>query len=442
MTTKLKSTKKSQRPSKIGKYEIKRRIGRGSMGVVYEAFDPFVQRTVAIKVAHSLEGQDPNITRKVNDAFFSEVYSAGRMQHPSVVSVYDAGQEDDYNYIVMEYVDGVTLQEYVTGGKTLSPNEVVDVIYQCAKGLDYVHRQDVIHRDLKPGNIMLSHDGEVKIMDFSIAHIDIGMEQHDNYVLGSPMYMPPEQLSEEKRLVAQSDIYSLGASMYALLARKAPYKAGSIDSLIYKIGNLDPDPLLEIQPDIPEHVVKIVTKAMQKIIYDRYDTAQALADDLSRSFGRLRQVGERIDVQEKWKTLRYLNFFKDFTDDQITEVVYASDWKDYKKGDVIVNEGDKDTSFFILAKGGVEVLKKDRVVGSMKQGDCFGEIAFITKRPRGATIVARTEVTLMSVSNTLMEQASPDTQIQYYRIFLENLILRLSQTTEKLVESKNLKSAG
>ncbi len=431
-----KSKNKSQRPNKIAKYEIKRRIGRGAMGVVYEAFDPFVQRTVAIKVAHSLEGQDAKIKQKVREGFFSEVYSAGRMHHPSVVSVYDAGQEGDYNYIVMEFVDGVTLQEYVTGSKSLTPNEVVDVIYQCAKGLDYVHRQGVIHRDLKPGNIMLSHDGEVKIMDFSIAHIDIGLEEYDSDVLGSPMYMPPEQLSEEKRLVAQSDIYSLGAAMYALLAGKAPYKASNLESLIYQITNIDPDSLLEIRPDIPEHIVEIVNRAMQKIIYDRHESAQALAEDLSRSFTRLRQVGERIDVQEKWTTLRYLHFFKDFNDEQITEVVNASDWRDYEKGEVIVSEGDKETSFFILAKGGVEVLKKNRVIGTMKQGDCFGEIAFITRRPRGATIVARTDVTLMSVSNSLMEQVDPETQIQYYRIFLENLIARLSQTTEKLVESK------
>ncbi len=438
---KTKSKSKSQRPNKIAKYEIKRRIGRGAMGVVYEAFDPFVQRTVAIKVAHSLEGQDAKVKQKVREGFFSEVYSAGRMHHPSVVSVYDAGQEDDYNYIVMEYVDGVTLQEYVSGRKSLTPNEVVDVIYQCAKGLDYVHRQGVIHRDLKPGNIMLSHDGEVKIMDFSIAHIDLGLEEYDSDVLGSPMYMPPEQLSEERRLVAQSDIYSLGAAMYALLAGKAPYKASNLESLIYQIINIDPDPLLEIRPDIPEHIVEIVNRAMQKIIYDRHESAQELAEDLSRSFTRLRQVGERIDVQEKWTTLRYLHFFKDFNDEQITEVVNASDWRDYEKGEVIVSEGDKETSFFILAKGGVEVLKKNRIIGTMKQGDCFGEIAFITRRPRGATIVARTDVTLMSVSNSLMEQVDPETQIQYYRIFLENLIARLSQTTEKLVESKQSASA-
>ena len=127
------NSKSSKRPTKIAKYEIKRRIGRGSMGVVYEAFDPFVQRTVAIKVAHSQEDQNPAITQKVREGFFAEVYSAGRMQHPSVISVYDAGQEDDYNYIVMEYVDGVTLQDYVVGDKSLTPNQVVDVIYQCAK---------------------------------------------------------------------------------------------------------------------------------------------------------------------------------------------------------------------------------------------------------------------------------------------------------------------
>ena len=140
-----------QRPTKIAKYDIKRRLGQGAVGVVYEAFDPFVQRTVAIKVAHTPKDLDDAATQKMRELFFAEVYSAGRMQHPSVIRVFDAGQEDDLNYIVMEFVDGTTLQEYVTGGRTLNPQQIVDVIYQCAKGLDYVHRQGIIHRDLKPG---------------------------------------------------------------------------------------------------------------------------------------------------------------------------------------------------------------------------------------------------------------------------------------------------
>jgi serine/threonine protein kinase len=422
--------------TKIGKYEIKRRIGRGAMGVVYEAYDPFVQRTVAIKVAHSPENLSPNQQQKMREAFFAEVYSAGRMHHPSVVSVYDAGQEGGLNYIVMEFVDGVTLQEYVTGGRELTPVQIVDVIYQCAKGLDYVHREGIIHRDIKPSNIMLSNNGEVKIMDFSIAHVDVGIDGEINDIQGSPMYMPPEQISEEKRLVPQSDIYSLGASMYALLARRTPYKASNLDSLMYRISNIDPEPLTEINPEIPEQIVKIVEKAMDKILYNRYESAAALAKDLSDSVRRLRHVGDRIDMQEKWKTLRYLHFFKDFNDDQITEVVNASDWKDYKKGDVIVTEGEQETAFYIITKGGVSVLKDDRVIGNMKQGDCFGEIAFLTQRPRIATITARTDVSLMVVNASLMESASSETQLQYYRIFLENLISRLSQATDKLVQNE------
>jgi serine/threonine protein kinase len=426
---------KSSRPTKIAKYEIKRRIGRGAMGVVYEAFDPFVQRTVAIKVAHVVGDMDDATKQKHREGFFAEVYSAGRMHHPSVVSVYDAGQEGDLNYIVMEFVDGQTLQEYVTGDRSLTPNQIVDVIYQCAKGLDYVHREGVIHRDLKPGNIMLSNDGEVKIMDFSIAHVDIGFEDHDTEVQGSPMYMPPEQLTEEKRLVAQSDIYSLGAVMYSLLAKKSPYKAGSLESLIYKITNLEPESIMEVNPEVPQHIADIVEKAMHKIIYNRYDSAYLLARDLSNAFGRLRGVGERIDMQEKWKTLRFLAFFKDFSDEQITEVVNASEWKEFAKGEVIVTEGEQETAFYIIARGGVDVVKNDKVVGVMKQGDCFGEIAFLTNQPRNATIVARTEVSLMSVSASLMEQASTETQLRYYRIFLENLIARLSQATDKLIEA-------
>jgi serine/threonine protein kinase len=425
--------KKTQGPTKIAKYEIKRRLGRGSMGVVYEAYDPFVQRTVAIKIAHYQEKIPEKIRLQLRQAFFSEVYSAGKMRHPSVVSVYDAGQEGNMNYIVMEFVDGVTLQEYVSGDKTLTYSQIIDIIYQCAKGLDYVHRQGVIHRDLKPGNIMLSVEGEVKIMDFSIAHVDVGLEIDDSELQGSPMYMPPEQLSEEKRLVFQSDIYSLGAVMYALLARKAPFRANSLKSLIYKISNLDPQPLIEIRPDLPEQVNKIVNKAMQRIIYDRYETARSFASELGNCYGRLREVGENIDMQEKWKTLRHLNFFKDFNDDQITDVVNASEWKEYAKGEVILTEGEIETSFYIIFRGGVEVLRKDTVIGVMKQGDCFGEIAFMTQRPRVATIKARTDVSLMCVSKSLMEQAPVETQLQYYRIFLENLITRLSKATDKLV---------
>ena len=430
-------SQKRKHPRKISKYEIKQVIGKGSMGIVYEAWDPFVQRPVAIKVAHAYDS-DPAAAQKAREGFFAEVYSAGRMHHPAVVSVYDAGQIDDMNFIVMEFVDGETLQSYVSGDKVLTTNQVIDVIYQCAKGLDYVHKQGIIHRDLKPGNIMLSHEGEVKIMDFSIAHIDQG-EATEYSVQGSPMYLPPEQLTEEKRLVEQSDIYSLGAVMYALLARRPLFKASDLKSLVHQITEVEPDSLALIRPDLPQQVIDIVDKCLSKIIYHRYDNAHQLATELSRAYGRLRGVGQRIDMQEKWTTLRYLNFFKDFSDEQITEVVDASDWIDYKKGDTIVSEGEIETSFYIIAKGGVEVWKNDRQIGRLYQGDCFGETAFLTNEQRLATITARTDVLLMVVSRSVLDKVSTDTQLQYYRVFLETLVTRLSRATDQLIEQDSIK---
>ncbi|MCP4075974.1 MAG: protein kinase [Gammaproteobacteria bacterium] len=426
-------TKKTSKLRKISKYEIKQTIGKGSMGLVYEAYDPFVQRTVAIKVAHLVDQNNALLAQQSREGFFSEVYSAGRMHHPSVISVYDAGQQDDLNYIVMEFVDGCTLQEYITGKRVLATSQVIDVIYQCAKGLDYVHRQGIIHRDLKPGNIMLSNEGDVKIMDFSIAHVDQG-DGTPGKVQGSPMYLPPEQLSEEKRLVEQSDIYSLGAVMYSLLTRRPLFKAKSLKSLIYQITNIEPDSISSLRPDLPQQVVDIVEKCLSKIIYHRYDNARHLANELSTAYGRLRGVGERIDMKEKWATLRFLKFFKDFSDDQITEVVDASEWLDYKKGDTIVSEGEIETAFYIIAKGGVEVSKDDISIGRMYQGDCFGETAFIKNEQRLASITARTDVTLMVVSNSLLEKVSIETQLRYYRIFLETLVTRLSKATDQLIE--------
>lgn len=426
--------KKTAIPRKVSKYEIKQLIGQGSMGAVYEAYDPFVQRSVAIKVSHEIDNSNPQLAQQLRESFFAEVYAAGRMHHPAVVSVYDAGQLENMNYIVMEFVDGVTLQEYVTGKRTLTPNQVIDVIYQCARGLDYVHRQGVIHRDIKPSNIMLSQDGEIKIMDFSIAHFDQG-ELSEQTIQGSPMYLPPEQLTEQKSLVEQSDIYSLGAVMYSLLARRPLFKADNLQSLIQQITEVPPESLAHSRPDLPQQVIDIVDKCLQKNVEDRYQNAHQLANELSRTYGRLRGMGQRIDIKEKWTTLRHLDFFRDFSDSQISEMVEACDWIDYNSGDSIASEGEIETSFFIIAKGGIEVWKGDRSIGKLYQGDCFGEIAFVHNEIRQSSITARDDVTLMVINNSLLDGLSVQTQLRYYRIFLETLVNRLSRANDRLIEN-------
>jgi serine/threonine protein kinase len=426
--------KKVTIPLKIAKYQIKQKIGQGSMGAVYEAFDPFVQREVAIKVSHVFDQDDPQLAQKFREGFFAEIYTAGRMHHPAVIAIYDAGQQDNINYIVMEFVDGETLQHFISGPKVLATHQVIDVIYQCAKGLDYVHRQGIIHRDLKPANIMLSHDGEVKIMDFSIAHFDQG-QSSDLGPQGSPMYLPPEQLYEKTSLVEQSDIYSLGAVMYALLARRPLFKAATLESLTQQILEVEPDSLSIMRPDLPQQVIDIVEKCLHKNISERYQSAAQLAEVLSRTYGRLRSVGERLDQQEKCSSLRQLVFFKDFSDDQISEVVCASDWIDFKKDQTIISEGEIESSFYIITRGSASVWKNGKPVSLMYQGDCFGETAFIKQESHFCTITARTDVSVMLISRSLLDNTSLETQLQYYRVFLETLVGRLSKASGSLIES-------
>jgi CRP-like cAMP-binding protein len=179
-------------------------------------------------------------------------------------------------------------------------------------------------------------------------------------------------------------------------------------------------------------VIQIVEKCLSKSIEDRYTHARELVGVLSSAYARLRDRGERIDMKEKWSTLRYLKFFKDFSDHQITEVVDACEWRDYKQGETILVEGETETSFYIITSGSVEVQKENKVIGLLEKGDCFGEIAFIMRQPRKASIVARSDVSLMAVSAVLLEKAPVETQLRYYRVFLENLIARLSTTTAQL----------
>jgi serine/threonine protein kinase len=254
------------------------------------------------------------------------------------------------------------------------------------------------------------------------------------------MYLPPEQLGEEISLVEQSDIYSLGAVMYSLLTRRPLFNASTLEILTHKILHEEPDPLSIVRPDLPQQVIDIVEKCLSKRIEDRYQSAAQLATVLSKTYGRLRGVGERIDQKEKWTVLRHLPFFKDFNDAQINEVVSASDWIDFKKGQTIISEGEIESSFYIFTRGDAGIWKNDKVIGHIYQGDCFGESSFIKQQKHLATIIARTDVTIMIVSKSLLDNTSLETQIQYYRVFLETLVSRLSKSSDGYIEHDKINS--
>lgn len=423
-------------PQKVGKYELRGEIGRGSCGVVYKGFDPFVQRDVAVKVAR----HDPSkiasstSTEESRHSFFVEARAAGMLQHPHIVGLYDAGAEGDLSYIVMEYIDGDTLMPMCKKSGTRMPVEqVVEIAFKCAKALDFSHGKGVMHRDIKPSNIMLTKDGVPKIMDFSIAEINAQPGAMGG-VVGSPSYMSPEQVRAES-LTPASDLYGLGAVMYHLLTGEPPFNAQEIQKLFVLIKSQPPPPLAITHPELPPQLCEIVMRLLQKDPADRYPSGMELAIALTRLHEKLRSAEKLINRRENRDSLRRLSFFNPFSDEEIDEILGACVMATYQPGEIIIEEGAIDNAFYLLAKGTAEARKKGKVLHSFDKGDCFGEIAFLTAAKRTATVTATAQTLVLKANATLMDQLSQETQLRFYKVFAEALIYRLTLTSAKLSAS-------
>jgi serine/threonine protein kinase len=419
-------------PEKIGKYELKGEIGRGSCGVVYKGFDPFVQRDVAIKVAQ----QDPTKisaagTDQGRASFFTEARAAGMLQHPHIVALYDAGSEGLLNYIVMEYIDGDTLMPLCRRKGPRAPVEhVIEIAFKCAKALDFSHSKGVLHRDIKPSNIMIGKDGVPKIMDFSIAEISAAPGGLRG-VVGSPMYMSPEQVRAEQ-LGPQSDLYSLGAVIFHLLTGEPPFTSSEIPVLFHAIKHT-PAPRLDVlRPDVPKQVCDIVERLLYKDPLQRFQTGQELATTLTRLHDKLRHTEKQLARRENRDSLRGLRFFDSFSDEEIDEIINACTMVTFQPGQPIIQEGEMDNAFFLLALGKAEVKKGGKVLHTLEKGECFGEVGFLTAAKRTASVVAATQAMVLKANATLMEQLSQECQLRFYKVFTETLIYRLTMTSAKL----------
>ncbi|MBF8269223.1 MAG: hypothetical protein HW386_932 [Gammaproteobacteria bacterium] len=422
-------------PEKLGKYEIHKQIGKGSMGIVYEGYDPFTDRKIAVKVALSDALKDKESGERYRKMFFNEAHTAGMLRHPNILEILDAGADGEECYIVMELVEGAnTLKSYCSPESLLPTKQVIEIIFKCAKALDHAHRKGVVHRDIKPTNILVTPDMDIKIGDFSIAHIISADTTHTMPMgfVGSPRYMSPEQVQEDT-ITNQTDLFSLGIVMYELLTGKHPFIAESFSRLIHKIINEKPPPLSTYRSDLPEILEKIVHHALQKSQEKRYKMGLNMAADLSLAFDYLEAPQENIELQEKFNAIQQLDFFRDFTEPEIWEIIHACIWLDVDAGREIIVEGDIDDSFYIITSGQVSIIKENQPIGVLHDGDCFGEMGYLSKAKRSATIIAKERVQLMKINATLIEQVSVDCQLHFSRVFLRTLVKRLSETTSKVV---------
>jgi eukaryotic-like serine/threonine-protein kinase len=265
----------------FGRYKIERELGRGAMGVVYLGNDPKINRQVAIKTLDYSQFSKKELTT-VKNRFFREAQAAGRLSHSNIVTVYDMGEEVDFAFIAMDYVPGMPLSDYTTQGALLPVREVYRIIEVVADALDYAHRQNIVHRDIKPGNVIYDpQNKQLKITDFGIARITDSVKTRTGSFLGSPSYMAPEQMTGA-HVDGRADIYSLGVSFYQLLTGTLPFQADSLANLAYKITNEKYRPIREVRADLPASATRIINKAMQKKPEKRYTTGAEMVKALKR----------------------------------------------------------------------------------------------------------------------------------------------------------------
>lgn len=426
-------------PDKIDRYEIKALAGEGSMGTVYFGYDPENDRDVAIKICHLPNDTNAERRRRVQKAIHNEAHCAWMLRHPNILKIYDDGDSSGEPYIVMEYIEGgKTLSSYTSRKNLLPVKLVLKILYTCAKALDYAHRKRVIHRDVKPTNIMLTRSGDVKLADFGIAYSASSSITQLLGILGSPRYMSPEQV-QEKEITYKTDLYSLGVVGYELLTGRTPFNGDSLSQLARRIIKEPAPSIRNLRPDIPPRLEDIFFRVMQKKADERYESGQELAADLvcvlSELDGVKSVVGDTIQDLNQMKKLelaRGLEFFKDFSDSELREALEACQWRTYRDDEIIVREGAEGRAFFILAEGQVEVSVMGNPVDVLRKGASFGEMNYLSDKRRTATVIAKGHAHVLRTNPDQIERTSTECQLRFNKVLTEILLGRLTETTDRL----------
>ncbi len=267
---------------KIGKYKIQCILGKGGMGIVYRALDPDIERDVAIKTIRFDTLTDGTAKDDLMARFIREARAAGKLAHPNIITVYDVGKEKDITYIVMQYIEGQSLQALIDSGKRFSSQEISEIMRPIGDSLDYAHANGIIHRDIKPGNIMIDRSGKPFLADFGVARIETSTMTQAGTTVGTLSYMSPEQI-QGQTVDGRADIFALGVILYELLSGKKPFFGDNISTIVYKIVHEEPQRITEVNQDLPRGYELVIKKALAKNPEDRYQTCKEMVADLENS---------------------------------------------------------------------------------------------------------------------------------------------------------------
>ncbi len=418
-------------PEKIAHYEVLGIVGEGAMGVVLLAHDPFFDRHVAIKTAH-LTTRDDRAATLARRMVLNEARAAGVLDHGAILQVFDAGEHEGEPFVVMEYVpQAQTLREFTTHPDLLPVDRVSTIIHCCARALDYAHRKGVIHRDIKASNMLLNRHGKVKIGDFGIAKLESEEVTEVLATMGSPRYMSPEQILDQP-LTASTDLYSLGVVMYELLSGHGAFEARRFSQLTTKILTQPPRPLDEIRVDLPPELVALVHRAIEKRAADRFASGQEMASAIARVYPFLEQSVDSLDEQRRFEMLRGLEFFVEFSDANLREIGRVAHWKRFQPEQRVLREGDMGQSFHVIVSGEVGLYKGGARIAILTKGQCFGELGYLTRTPRSASVRSRDDTVTVSMDPGDISPLSVTCQMRFRDAFARAVAERLASTTERL----------
>ncbi len=434
-------------PERIGKYTVVSRLGEGATSEVFLAVDAFNHRNVAIKRVR-LATAGESVENHYRAHFFAaEAALAGQLQHPNVVQIYDAVDDPLQPYLVMEYVPGFTLRRFCRPDGLLALDQIVEIGFKCAMALAYVAKRGLIHRDVKPANILATvandHVTDIKITDFGSA-FDQRSDRTQVFRVGSLAYMSPEQL-DGSAPDAHADMYSLAAVLYHLVSGRPPFDAANQVALMHQIYHAEPAPLASLRAGVPPRMDALLRQALCKQPGQRPADWEMFAREWSLlvANGEV-PVGSLQDVldSERFNLLRTLEFFSGFGDVELWEVVHRAQWLRHRFGAALYRKGEQGRSFHIIAQGRVDVYRDSQRVAQLGAGTSVGEMAYLAPSPdlrvHSADVIVADPATTITFTPEAVELLSPGTRHLFDAAFIRVLVRRLHAAHEQLAHPRRI----
>ena len=422
---------------KIGKYEIIRVLGKGATAVVYLARDPDTNREVAVKLIRFGE-ENAAMSRRLRKLFQTEDSIGRRLDHPNIVKIYDGHVEASQAYLVMEFIEGTALDSYCAINRLLPMHRAIGIIFKCCLALDHAFKQGVVHRDIKPANILIDKDDNPKITDFGLAlNLSKDMNRDSTFVMGvgSPAYMSPEQIKNYP-LNQKTDLYSLGVLLFQLLTGRLPFRANNAGALTYKIVNMDTPSVCALNPNLPAALDPILKKALEKDLYNRYRNGAEFAKDLSTVRYQMYDENEKNQDTSHFEKLRRLEFFTEFEDIELWEVLRISVWREVSEKVVLIREGDKNRIFGVIVNGFVEVSVEGKSICRLGSGDVVGEMAYLhpSDTKRSSTVVTLVPTLFLEINSNALDLSSDELLERFNKTLIAKVIARLRGANKALAK--------